>query len=186
MSGVRDHRVISYDREFLIYTLPAPRRRTAKVLPGRGVKVNYLYYWCEFFRDPRLGNSRVEVRYDPFDIGTVHAFVDNQWVECHSEYYHAFQGRSHKGLKLAAEELRKRWQNHSLHSATTAKKLAEFLAAAETQETVLAQRRADMEVRRAHADCASGAVVASSGITRGLREMLEGNNLKSPEVYGEF
>jgi putative transposase len=98
MSGGRDHRVIAYDREFLIYTLPTPRRSTAKVLPGRGVKVNYLYYWCEFFRDPRPGNSRVEVRYDPFDIGTIHAFVDNQWVECHSEYYHAFQGRSHKEL----------------------------------------------------------------------------------------
>jgi putative transposase len=128
----------------------------------------------------------VEVRYDPFDIGTIHAFVDNQWVECHSEYYHAFQGRSHKELMVAAEELRKRWQNHSSHSATTAKRLAEFLAAAETQETVLAQRRADMEVRRAQADSAPSTVVAPSGITQGLREMLEGNNTKSPEVYGEF
>lgn len=186
MSGGREHRVIPYDREFLIYTLPTPRRRTAKVLPGRGVKVNYLYYWCEFFRDPRFDNLRVEVRYDPFDIGTIHAFVDNQWVECHSEYYHAFQGRSDKELKLAADELRKRWQNHSLHSATTAKKLAEFLAATETQETVLVQRRADMEVRRAQADCSPSTIVAPSGTTRGLREMLEGNNSKSPEVYGEF
>jgi len=186
VSGGRDHRVIPYDREFLIYTLPTPPRRTAKVFPGRGVKVNYLYYWCESFRDPRLGDSRVEVRYDPFDIGTIYAFVDNQWVECHSEYYHAFQGRSHKELKLAAEELRKRWQNHSSHTATTAKRLAEFLAAAETQETVLAQRRADMEVRRAQADCAPNTVVEPSGNAQCLREMLAGNNPKSPEVYGEF
>ena len=186
MSGGRDHRVIPYDREFLIYTLPTPRRRTAKVLPGRGVKVNYLYYWCEFFRHARLGNSRVEVRYDPFDIGAIHAFVDNQWVECHSEYHHAFQGHSDKELKLAAEELRKRWQNHSSQSATTAKRLAEFLAATETQERVLAQRRADLEVRRAQAECAPSTVVAPGGNARGLREILEGSNPKSLEIYGEF
>ena len=95
-------------------------------------------------------------------------------------------GRSHKELKLAAEELRKRWQNHSSHAATTAEKLAELFAAAETQETVLAQRRADMEVRRAQAYGARVAVVAPNPNARGLRKLLEGNNSKSPEVYGEF
>lgn len=186
MSGERAHRVIPYDREFLIYTLPTTARGTAKILPGRGVKVNYLYYWCESFRDPRLGNSRVEVRYDPFDLGTLHAFVDNQWVECHSEYYHAFQGRSHKELKLAAQELRKRWQNHSAHFPVTARKLAELLAAAETQETALAQRRVDMEVRRAQADGPPCQVVAPDGKSRMLRAMLDRDHPKSPQLYGEF
>jgi hypothetical protein len=150
------------------------------------VKVNYLYYWCESFRDPRLGNSRVEVRYDPFDLGTLHAFVDNQWVECHSEYYHAFQGRSHKELKLAAQELRKRWQNHSAHFPVTTRKLAELLAAAETQERVLAQRRVDMEVRRAQADSPPCRVVAPANNSRMLRAMLDRGHPKSPQLYGDF
>jgi len=186
MAGERAHRVIPYDREFLIYTMPTTRRGTAKIQPGRGVKVNYLYYWCESFRDLRPGNPRVEVRYDPFDLGTIYAFVDKHWVECYSEHHHVFQGRSYKELKLAAEELRKRWQNHSAHFPVTARKLAELLAAAEIQETVLAQRRVDMAVRRAQADSAPNAVVAPSGNARSLGDMLEGDNPRSPEIYGEF
>jgi putative transposase len=186
MAGERAHRVIPYDREFLIYTMPTTRRGTAKIQPGRGVKVNYLYYWCESFRDLRPGNPRVEVRYDPFDLGTIYAFVEKHWIECYSEHHHVLQGHSYKELKLAAEELRKRWQNHSAHFPVTARKLAELLAAAEIQETVLAQRRVDMAVRRAQADTAPSAVVAPSGNTRSLGDMLERDNPRSPEIYGEF
>lgn len=190
-TGERTHRMIPYDREFIIYTLPTTARRTAKVHQGRGVKVNYLYYWCESFRDRPEGNCRVEVRYDPFDLGIIYAFVDSQWVECHSEHYHAFQGRSYKEMKLAAQELRKRWQNHSSQFPVTARKLAELLAATETQETVLAQRRADMEVRRAQADIgpcivappgskASTPCIAASG------DVGDRNSSQPSQLYGEF
>lgn len=190
-TGERTHRMIPYDREFIIYTLPTPVRRTSKVHQGRGVKVNYLYYWCESFRDRPEGNSRVEVRYDPFDLGMIYAFVDNQWVECHSEYYHAFQGRSYKEVKLAAQELRKRWQNHSSQFPVTARKLAELLAATETQETVLAQRRADMEVRRAQTNIGPCAVAspgakALTPCTTTFGASGDRNSSQSSHIYGEF
>ncbi len=128
----------------------------------------------------------MEVRYDPFDLGTIYAFVDKQWVECHSEYYHAFQGRSYKELKLAAQELRKRWQNHSSHFPVTARKLAELLAAAETQEEVLAQRRVDMAVRRAQADSTPPAIVAPADKAPVPVETLAQDAQRSPQLYGEF
>jgi putative transposase len=189
VSGERAHRVIPYDREFLIYTLPTTARRTAKILPGRGIKVNYLYYWCESFRNAQLGALRVEVRYDPFDLGTIHAFVDNQWVECHSEYYHAFQGRSHKEVKLAAQELRKRWQNHSSGFPVTARRLAELLAATETQETVLAQRLLDMEVRRAQSGSPPCTMVIPGRSAHIPAGTLDQDGASAPEprqLYGEL
>jgi putative transposase len=147
-TGRRPSRIIPYDREFIIYTLPTTRSGVAKVVPPRGFKLNYLYYWCQAFDDPAVQGRRVNIRYDPFDASCAYAFVNGQWLECWSEYRHIFRGRSEKEIMLATHELRKRSQNHAQHSFVTAKRLAELLASAEAQESLLAQRLKDLEVRK--------------------------------------
>jgi transposase InsO family protein len=146
-TGKRTHRNITYDRDFLIFTLPTTRKGTAKVTAGRGMKLNHLYYWSEHFRNPVWEAKQVPVRYDPFDIGTAFAFVDRQWVECHSEHYVSLHGHSEREVQMASEELRKRRQNHSGQFAVTAKKLAEFLESVEQEEEILVQRLSDLEAR---------------------------------------
>jgi len=145
-TGMRLHRIVPYDNEFLIFTLPTTRRGTAQVSLGRGVKIHYLYYWCEAFRDPAVENTKVPVRFDPFDVGTAYAFVNNRWAECHSEYYATFQSPERE-LQLATEVLHKRRKNHSDQTGVTAKKLAEFLESVENEENVLTQRLSDLETR---------------------------------------
>jgi transposase InsO family protein len=177
-SGQRLHRLIPYDREFLIYTLPAAARGTAKVIPGQGIKVHYLYYWCDLFRDPLVAKTRVAVRYDPFDAGTVFGFVQDRWVECHSEYYAVFQGRSEREVMLASHEIRKRRQNHTQRFPVTARRLAEFIESVEAEEKLLVQRLGDMEVRRVR-----------SGLSTNSERALENGRLDShvdsgsPEVH---
>ena len=149
-TGSRSHRKIAYDQDFLILTLPSTRKGTAKITPGRGMKINHLYYWSEHFRNPTWETKQVRVRYDPFDVGTAYAFIDRQWVECHSEYYPVLHGHSEREVHLASEELRKRRQNHSGQFAITAKKLAEFLESVELEEAVLIQRLSDLEARSLH------------------------------------
>ncbi len=146
-TGSRVHRQIAYDRDFLILTLPTTRKGTAKITAGRGMKVNNLYYWSEHFRNPTWESRQVPVRYDPFDVGTAYAFVDGQWVECHSEYYSALHGHSERELHLVSEELRKRRENHSEQFVITARKLAEFLESVEVEEALLIQRLSDLEAR---------------------------------------
>ena len=68
-TGSRVHRQITYDQDFLILTLPSTRKGTAKITPGRGIKVNHLYYWSEHFRNPAWETRQVPVRYDPFEVG---------------------------------------------------------------------------------------------------------------------
>ncbi len=126
-------------------TLPATSDEKAKVQPGQGVKINYIYYWADAFRNPQIENTRVRVRYDPFDAGTAYAFVGGQWVKCISQYYADFQGRSEKELKLASSKLRKRQQNYTKQSKVSAKNLATFLASVEAQEALLEQRSRDAE-----------------------------------------
>lgn len=146
--GDRLHKMIPYDKNFCLLTLPTTQRGKAKVQPGHGVKINYIYYWSNLFRDPEIENTLVSVRYDPFNIGIAYAYVKSQWVECTSQYYIDFQGHTEKELKLASSEIRKRDHNHSKNNKVSAKKLANFLASAEAQEALLQQRTRDFETQQ--------------------------------------
>lgn len=77
-----------------MHTLPTTSKGTAKIAPGRGVKIHNLYYWSDAFRAPDVEKQHVPVRYDPFDAGTAYAYVNKEWTECHSEYFAIFRGRS--------------------------------------------------------------------------------------------
>ena len=148
-TGHRTHKLIACDREFLVHTLPTTVKGTAKVAPGRGIKIHNLYYWSDVFRAPDVEKQRVAVRYDPFDAGTAYAFVHKEWAECHSEYFSVFHGRSEKEIMLATQELRKTAQQHSAEFHVSSRKLAEFLQSVEAEEVLLAQRRSDVESRGA-------------------------------------
>lgn len=146
-TGHRTHRLIAYDREFLVHTLPTTGKGTAKVAPGRGIKIRNFYYWSDVFRAPDVEKQHVSVRYDPFDAGTAYAFVNKEWTECHSEYFSVFHGRSEKEIMLATQELRKLNQQHSAEFNVSSRKLAEFLQSVHAEEALLGQRLNDIESR---------------------------------------
>ena len=144
-SGSRHWRMIPYDRDFLLSTLPTTRKGTVRVCPGRGVKVHHIYYWSDAFRDPELERKQIAIRYDPFDAGIAYAFVRGQWVQCHSEYHAVLRGRSEKEVMLATKELRRRCQLHSAQRSITAHRLAGFLRSVEAEEALMTQRLRDRE-----------------------------------------
>jgi transposase InsO family protein len=147
LSGTRDHLKGLYDDDFQYLSLASTRKGTAKVEPGRGVKIHYLYYWSNAFQPREVEETQVPVRYDPFNIGTAFAYVQGRWVQCRSEQYLQLRGHSERELQIATQELRKRHQNHAREAAITAKRLADFLASAQAHETILMQRLHDLEAR---------------------------------------
>jgi transposase InsO family protein len=147
-SGLRLQRMIPYDEDFLMATLPTTAKGVAKGAQGRGVKVKQIYDWSDRFRNPAVEGTCVAVRYDPFDAGAAYAFVERQWVRCYSEYHTMFQGRSEKEILLATHELRRRNQVAG-GKATTARKLADFLQSVESEELLLEQRMRDRESQSA-------------------------------------
>lgn len=147
-TGNRPHRFIPYDEDFLMWTRPTTAKGTAKLLAGRGVKINHLVYWSDAFRNPDIENAQVPVRYDPFDAGVAYAFVAKRWVRCYSEHYSVFHGRSEKELMIATKELRALKSSHSQQFSVSAKKLADFLQSVEAEETMLMQRLRDAEGRK--------------------------------------
>ena len=148
-TGQRPQRHIAYDQEFLIWTLPTTPKGTAKVSPGRGVKLNHVFYWSDSLRDPAIERQQIAVRYDPFDAGIAYAYVGKRWVRCISEHYSSLRGKSERELMLATTELRRRAQKHAGQFTVTAKKLADFLASVESEETLHAQRLQDREAKSA-------------------------------------
>ncbi|MFG0215289.1 TnsA endonuclease N-terminal domain-containing protein [Brevibacillus porteri] len=146
-TGIRNHRIVPYDQDFILLTLPSTRKGTAKVEPERGVMINRIYYWSNFFRDPEVEYKQIHVRYDPFDISKAFAFVKKNWVTLESEYFHAFRNRTEKEIQQAFEELRRRNKLHGRQSTVTSKKLADFLRSTESDESLLLQRLKDSEVR---------------------------------------
>ncbi|HEX8772092.1 MAG TPA: TnsA endonuclease N-terminal domain-containing protein [Pyrinomonadaceae bacterium] len=141
--GERAHRLIPYNEEFRIFTLPTTAKGTAKVSPGRGVKINRIYYWSDAFRHPEVEGTQVSVRFDPFDAGSSFAYVRGKWTECLSEHWATFRGRSERELMIATDELRRRNTLHSRQFNVTAIKLARFLESVEGEEVLLQQRLAD-------------------------------------------
>ena len=140
-SGARLQRMIAYNEEFLMLTLPTTPKGTARVMPSAGIKIHHIYYWCEAFR--QIEGESVPVRYDPFDAGTAYAFVRKQWLQCHSDCYGTLKGRSEREIMLATAELRRRHQNHAASFHLTARRLADFLQSVEAEEALLTQRLRD-------------------------------------------
>jgi len=143
LHGQRSHRLICYDENLRLLTLPTTKKGDAKVVPNLGIKINYIYYWAELFRHPEVENIRVDLRFDPFDIGKAYAYVQDKWIECYSDHYNVFSGRSEKFLKLATEELRQRKKLHAKNFSITASDIASFIQSAEAEEVLLFQQLAD-------------------------------------------
>jgi hypothetical protein len=156
-TGHRPQRLIPYTEEFLMWTRPTTDKGTAKVLPGRGVRIHNVLYWCEAFRNPQVEGAQVAVRYDPYDAGRAWALVNHRWYECCSEYYSVLQGRSEKEMILATQQLRARRSRHSKRFQVNAKQLATFLQSMEAEEALLKQRLTDREARRLVAAVEGGA-----------------------------
>ncbi|WP_088227121.1 DDE-type integrase/transposase/recombinase [Desulfosporosinus sp. FKB] len=148
ISGKRRFRFIPYNKDFMIMTLPPVKRGngTAKVDPQRGVKVNYLYYYCDDFYKPDVSGTRVPVRYDPWNVGIVYCFVRKRWVMCYSQYYSVFKNRTETEIQIASEQLMKQKRDNAGKSGISARKLADFLSRAEVNEEILNQRILNAEM----------------------------------------
>lgn len=180
IAGNRKQMYIPYDETFILMTLPAVNGRTRRVHPAKGIKLNYAYYWCEKFRDPKVENSNVEVKYDPFNIGIAYAYVNNRWEKCLSEQYTIFQGKTEKQLKIITAELKEKKKIHSKNNSITARMIAKFILESEDIEHKLSSER--YKIREGELQLK----VDSNTIDNNPEE--EGSDLESDdlEIYGEM
>lgn len=144
-AGQRKHTLIPYSDNFIIMCMPSTKQGTAKVEPGRGVKINYIRYWTPEFRDPSYAGQKVPVRYDPFDASVAFAWLRDHWAPCRSELAAEFQGRSEKEIGIVTQEIRARFRRTGQRRAIKASLIAQYLRETTATEKILTQRKRHQE-----------------------------------------
>jgi putative transposase len=158
-TGLRPHMLIPYDDDFVLWTLPAPKR-PAKV-SRNGVRINYFDYWNDAFLNSDLRGKQLPLRYDPSDLSTAYAYVGTAWERLYvPRYGELLDGLSERELRSLTTELRLRAQqaqDDRLH--VTAPVLVQHLDHIEEHETVARQRQLVLEQPRRHLDLPSAATL---------------------------
>jgi putative transposase len=186
-TGEREHRRIPYNEDFLMATYPSTRKGVALIQPGRGIKLNYLYYWNDAFRNSEVVRTKIPVRYNPFDIGMAYAYCQGRWVKCISQYHSTFSGHSEKELLLATQEIKRLAKLTRTSTSVSAKRLADFISNVQEHEVLLLQRLRDLESHRVLNSLTkkpelptSGEVVMSSGASSAPESTQTGLEPESP------
>jgi len=161
LGGSREHLKALYDDDFRYVSLASTRKQTAQVRSGRGVKINYVYYYAKALDVREVHNKQVPVRYDPFDLGTAYAYVQGRWVQARSEHYLQLRGHTERERELASAELHQQHRRHTRDAAITAKRLADFLADLSGHDAVLRQHWQDAEARDVFAQMEDSQVLVS-------------------------
>lgn len=147
-SGQRKQTYILYDENFRMLTLPTTRKGTAKVMAGRGIKINNFIFWSDALVNPNVEDKQVFVRYDPFNMGVAYAYVENYWVHLNSEYILEMDGRTEKEVKMASEVLRRKKKMANQDTSLTSAQIVNFLNSAEAEEQLQFQRLKDLALKR--------------------------------------
>ena len=125
-------------------TRPSTETGTAKIHPSRGITVNGLHYWHDSMRS--ASGQTVSVRYEPFDMGFVYAYIGGQWIECIADAFAQMHGRSEREWNLILDEWREQQRQHNQKRITmNGPLLAQFLQKLQGDEALLLQRKLDLE-----------------------------------------
>ncbi len=146
LAGSRSHLLIPYSEDFLMLTRPSTETGTAKIHPSRGITVNGLHYWHESMRLADQSGKSVPVRYEPFNMGFVYAYIGGQWIECIADLFAHVHGRSEREWNLILDEWREQQRQHNQKRITiNGPLLAQFLQKLQGDEALLLQRQRDLE-----------------------------------------
>ena len=169
-----------YDEAFIMDTLPGPRKETAKIVPQRGIKVTGFFYKSNKFRNPVLHGTRVEVRYDPYNLSVVYALIEGRWEVClgPARLFSLLKNRSESEARLIFEEERQKYRQYGRKFNERAKEMALRHAERERSEKVEEQRMRDEELRK---------IAATKGGLHGTISRLDRSGLEeqSPQVEAE-
>lgn len=149
-SGVRRHTWISYDRQFLIATMPTTDKGTAKIQRDGSFKVNRIDYFLASLVD--YVGQQLAVRYDPFDVSRAYVMGKSGWIEGYSMYQSELSGRTEKEIAAISLEIDAINKRTGIREKDRAAALGAYLMQIREREANLAlavQQARDRELRAA-------------------------------------
>jgi len=104
LTGYRNHRMIAYDEDFRVMTLPTNHKGTAKNVLNKGVRINNEYYSNPCLLERNLLEKDLPVKYDPYDYSTAWVYVRDKWIKCLSQDHHQLRGMTEIELRIRSAE----------------------------------------------------------------------------------
>ena len=142
---------IIYDKSFIMDTLPSTRSGVATIRRQRGIKMFGYYYRADQFRnDQELYGTKVPVRYDPYDMAVIYAYVRKQWIPCLAppKVFSLLKNRSEREMRIIFEEERQKYRTYGRKFNERAMEMALQQAEREQSEAAAEQRLRDGELRK--------------------------------------
>lgn len=143
-SGLREHTLIPYDKQFIAATCPSTAKGKAKV-SHRGIKINYRYYTCGALTGTRHRGNEYPVRYDPFNLNRAYVYVDGCWHECLAYDAAVMPPMTEKALRIVSAMLKLEFRTSRQAAELNAQRIAEYLREAEEDMTLMAQLLREQE-----------------------------------------
>ncbi|PIE95581.1 hypothetical protein CO726_09775 [Bacillus fungorum] len=176
IGGSRKLNFIDYDESFILATLPSTPRGKGLVQVGRGIVFNNIWYWNDELRS--CEREKIELKYDPFNVGILYAYVNNKWIKCISEYYYLLNGKTHKELQVITEEIRCKYKNKK---SITVRDIASFMNNIEEHEKIIKQSMKDKENLRVEQIITSQTQQCRTDMT--VQNEIDLGNIPNFEVY---
>ena len=102
-TGEREFRMFKLDENMMLMTCPHAKRPKRKVIRGRGVNINGIYYRHEAL-DRVKRNSSVEVRVEPQNASVVYVNVGDRWVAAVGTSSRWLGKRTYREVEIARRE----------------------------------------------------------------------------------
>lgn len=109
------------------------------------------YYRADQVRnDQELYGTKVSVRYDPYDMAVIYAYVRKQWIPCHAppKVFSLLKNRSELEMRIIFEEERQKYRTYGRKFNERAMEMALQQAEREKSEAAAEQRLRDGELRK--------------------------------------
>jgi hypothetical protein len=88
--------------------------------------------------------SKLQVKYDPFDLGHAYAYVGNTWIECMSQHYAQFKDLTEKEYQAISFELAEEHKQSSKRISASSQQVAAFITRTKgTEKELIAQKQAE-------------------------------------------
>lgn len=104
LTGHRNHRMISYDEDFRVMTLPTTDKGTGRNTLNKGVRIHNEYYYHPTLNERALLEKDLPVKYDPYDYSTAWVYVRDKWIKCLSQDHHQLRGITENELRIRSAE----------------------------------------------------------------------------------
>lgn len=161
-SGARTHTLITYDRNFLIATMPTTVKGTAKIQRDGSFKAEYIDHFSPSLVD-YVGQD-LPVRYDPFNISIAYVMGKDGWIESRSMYLGQLTGRTEKEIETISQEINAIKKRDGIRQKDMARLLGDYFVRVREIEGHLElerQKARDQELR--HAYQGKGLITAQAG-----------------------